>query len=76
MVPLLKVLSSDNLKFVCLSLLMFVWAENHVKIDQLSQRLGTYFMEVALVCTPKIVNVYLIYFTGLHQNLEYLFIHR
>ena len=30
-------------------------------------------MEVTLVCTPKIVNVCYILFTGPHQNLEYLF---
>ena len=42
----------------CLSVLLFVWAINHVKIDQLSQKLDMFFMEVTLVCTPKTVNVY------------------
>ena len=74
MVSLLKVLPSDNLKFVCLSILIFVRAVNHVKIDQLSQKLNTFFMEVTLVCTPKIVNIFSTLFTGPHQNVEYSFI--
>ena len=74
MVPLLKVLPSDNLKFICLSVLIFVWAVNNVKINQLLQKLDKFFIEVTLVCTPKFVNVYQILFTGLHRNIEYLFI--
>ena len=38
---------------VCLSVLIFVWAVNHVKIDQLSQKLDVFFMKVTLVCTQK-----------------------
>ena len=56
---------------VCHSLVIFVWAIHHVKMDQLSQNLVIFFMEVTLVCTPKIVNVCLILFTGPCQNLEY-----
>ena len=61
---------------VCLSVLIFVRAVNHVKIDQVSQKLDMFFMEVTLICTPKIVNVCYILFTGPYQNLEYLSIHR
>ena len=42
---------------VCLSLLTFVWAINHVKIDQLSQKLDKFFAEVTIVYTPKIMNL-------------------
>ena len=73
---LLIVLPSNNLKFVYLSVLIFVWAVNYLKIDQLSQKLDMFFMEVTLACTPKIVNVCQLLFTGPHQNIEYLFIHR
>ena len=41
--PLLIVLPSENLKFFCLSVLIFVWAVNHVKINQLSQKLDMFF---------------------------------
>ena len=53
-----QALSQFNLKFVCLSVIIFVWAVNHVKIDQLSQKLDMFFVEVILVFTPNIVNAY------------------
>ena len=43
---------------VCLSVLIFVWALNHVKIDQLSQKLDMFFMEITLVWTSIILNIY------------------
>ena len=49
-VPLLKVLPFDSLKFVCLSVLIFVWAVYNVKMYQLSQKLDMIFKEETLVC--------------------------
>ena len=64
MEALLKVLPFDNLKFVSLPVLIFVWAVNHEKTIQLSQKLDMFFKKVTLVGTPKTVKVCLTIFTG------------
>ena len=61
---------------VSLSVLIFVWAVNHVKTDQLSQKLDVFFMEVTLDYASKIENLCEILFTEPHQKLEFMFIHR
>ena len=52
-VQFIKVLPSDSLKFVCLSVLLFAWAINHVKIDPMSWILDVFLMQIIFGRTPK-----------------------
>ena len=55
-VPLLKLLPSDNLKIVCLSE-FFILPKNHIKIDALSRISVMFLMYITFDHTRKIVIV-------------------
>ena len=54
-----------------MSTLIFVCAITHVKKYPSSRNLDMFLQQVTLVCTPKIVVICQILFTGKHRNLNY-----
>ena len=67
-VSLLILLSSHILKFVSLSIWIFIWAINHAKISPVPRNMDMFFLQISFVYSPKIVIVCSILFTGPHQN--------
>ena len=52
-IPLLILLPCDNMKFVCLSVWIFVWAIKHIKIDQFSRNSDIFFAVSSLSLFTK-----------------------